>query len=210
MDTYLYLVRHGQTDLDKKGILHSTMDCGLNEKGESEAKLLANVLSHHPISCVYSSNLRRALETAKPIAKACKCEVRTEKSLSEKKLGKAEGMHISEYQNIFMDALLRHSEMNFYERLFNKIVDDSESHIDLAERILPTIHALCEQHPDEHLVIVTHDWVLKILMILIGKFDESSIEIESGAVVEMKGNGKELAILSTQGVCAEKLQAGEL
>lgn len=209
METYLYLVRHGETDLDKKGIMHSESDCSLNKKGEAEAELLAEVLGHHPIHAIYTSQMKRAFDTATLIASRHNCDVVIEEGVSERRLGKAEGMHKSEYENIFMEAMLKHSELNFYEKLFNKIIDDGESHIDLAERVLPTLHTICERHKGKHVVIVTHDWIIKILMILIGKYDESSIEIESGAVVEMKGNGKELAILSKQGVFAEKLKASE-
>ena len=99
--------------------------------------------------------------------------------------------------------------VGFYERLFHKITDSAESDIDLAERVLPALHKISAENLNKDLLIVTHSNILKLLMVLIGKYDEDSIEIERGAVLEMKGDGKQLTILSNQGITGHRASVAE-
>lgn len=62
------LVRHGETDWNLKKIFRGRLDIELNETGIEQACLLGKYLSQQKITAVYSSPLRRALETAKAIA----------------------------------------------------------------------------------------------------------------------------------------------
>ena len=115
-----------------------------------------------------------------------------------------EGMGIEEFNIRYKEQIQNHFSLGYYERLFNKIVEDQESAIDLAERTLPALHTICKAHRDEHIVVVTHEWVIKLLLILIGKYKEESLEIENGAVLEMAGNGSRLEIVTMQGIKVEK------
>ncbi|MCY4475857.1 MAG: histidine phosphatase family protein [Chloroflexi bacterium] len=64
----IYLVRHGETEgnLDDKAQGH--FDASLTERGEIQAEAVAKRLSNIEFSAIYSSDLRRAFETAKAIA----------------------------------------------------------------------------------------------------------------------------------------------
>lgn len=65
----LILVRHGETEENRKGILQGHMDNQLTEKGIEQAKTLAESLENEKIDAIYSSDLARAKNTAKEIAK---------------------------------------------------------------------------------------------------------------------------------------------
>lgn len=77
--TIFYLVRHGQID---RKIDHA--DPPLSPQGRVEAEQVAAYLRPHPIVRVYASPLRRAQETAAPIAAVFGLPIITESRLRER------------------------------------------------------------------------------------------------------------------------------
>lgn len=65
----LILTRHGQTVENKEGIIQGHLPGKLSKKGIRQAKKLALRLKDEKIDCIYSSDLKRAVDTAKEIAK---------------------------------------------------------------------------------------------------------------------------------------------
>jgi probable phosphoglycerate mutase len=65
--TRVYIVRHGQTEENKQKIIQGHLDTILNYEGERQADLVATALKDIPFDVAYSSNLKRATDTAKRI-----------------------------------------------------------------------------------------------------------------------------------------------
>lgn len=64
----IVLVRHGNTDWDLEQIFRGRSDIDLNDVGIKQVQLLAQYLEAVQIEAVYSSPLRRALQTAAMVA----------------------------------------------------------------------------------------------------------------------------------------------
>ncbi|MGH9138006.1 MAG: histidine phosphatase family protein [Acidimicrobiales bacterium] len=64
----VYLVRHGRTGLNAAGVLRGHLDPPLDAVGEAEAKALGEIFAPVALAAVVSSPLRRAVQTAGPIA----------------------------------------------------------------------------------------------------------------------------------------------
>lgn len=64
----LYLIRHGQAGNNVGAIDESDADLGLTETGREQARRLGERMAEYGVDAIYSSPLKRALETAKPIA----------------------------------------------------------------------------------------------------------------------------------------------
>ncbi|WP_419873346.1 histidine phosphatase family protein [Candidatus Pristimantibacillus sp. PTI5] len=60
----IYVIRHGQTDLNKEGRLQGRQGLQLNEFGIEQAKSLRERLKDIKFNLVYSSPQRRAIQTA--------------------------------------------------------------------------------------------------------------------------------------------------
>jgi len=65
----LYLVRHGETDANKNGIIQGQTDTQLNNVGIGQAVLVAEALRSIPFDKAYTSDLARASATADAILK---------------------------------------------------------------------------------------------------------------------------------------------
>ena len=65
MTTRLWLVRHAETEWSRSGRLCGWTDVALNERGRQQARALAERLVGHRFTTAWSSDLRRAVETAR-------------------------------------------------------------------------------------------------------------------------------------------------
>ncbi|RPD66483.1 phosphoglycerate mutase-like protein [Lentinus tigrinus ALCF2SS1-7] len=63
----VYIVRHGETDFNRQGIVQGQIDTPLNDAGVEQAQLAALALQDTPFDVAYSSDLQRARRTAEII-----------------------------------------------------------------------------------------------------------------------------------------------
>ena len=66
--TKVMLVRHGETDWNRKEVFRGRIDVELNQNGREQARALADATRIFQIDAIYSSPLSRSLETAKIVA----------------------------------------------------------------------------------------------------------------------------------------------
>lgn len=60
----IYIIRHGKTDWNDKGLLQGTTDIELNEEGIKETKGLVKKIDLSKIDICFCSPLKRARQTA--------------------------------------------------------------------------------------------------------------------------------------------------
>ena len=88
----LLLIRHGENEYVKTSRLAGRLPwVHLNEQGQKQAQALGDALKGVPIRALYSSPLERAMETAAPIASACKLQIVQEPDLMDTNVGKWQG-----------------------------------------------------------------------------------------------------------------------
>ena len=84
----IFLIRHGESKANAQGVhAGQRVDSPLSKKGKEQAGKVRDKLRNEKIDAIYSSDLLRALQTAKIIAKAHKLEVKTDKRLREYDMG---------------------------------------------------------------------------------------------------------------------------
>jgi len=83
----VYLARHGQTPLNESGVLRGRADPPLDETGREQASRLGAVLGPRNPSLVVASPLRRAVQTAQPVADEAGLTVTTDQCLVDRDYG---------------------------------------------------------------------------------------------------------------------------
>ncbi|MBQ3325530.1 histidine phosphatase family protein [Candidatus Saccharibacteria bacterium] len=90
----LYVVRHGETDSNVKGIVSGVQDEGINKNGIKQAQAINQKLEGVKFVAVYVSPMARAVETAEIVVPEYKYNV--DSRISERELGDLKGYAISE------------------------------------------------------------------------------------------------------------------
>ena len=62
----LYLVRHGQTDMNKRNMFYGWTDADINETGVQQAEQLRQYFRQIPIDAIYSLSLIHISEPTRP------------------------------------------------------------------------------------------------------------------------------------------------
>jgi broad specificity phosphatase PhoE len=83
---FIFVVRHGETKANEKGIEAGPLDYPLAKKGVKEVQFIAKTLSDAKIKEVYSSPVYRAVQTAKILARPHKLKVKAMSELTEAKI----------------------------------------------------------------------------------------------------------------------------
>ena len=87
----LHFVRHGETEWNREQRVQGVADVPLSAIGREQAQALAASLAERPIRAIYASDLRRALETAEPLAARLGLPVLPTPALRERNFGVNEG-----------------------------------------------------------------------------------------------------------------------
>jgi len=149
------IVRHGQTEWNTRGIRQGNLDSRLTEKGFAQAKALAQRLAREQFTALYSSDLGRALQTAKEVSSVTGHEIITDARLRERHLGIFQGLSGEEIKQ-------RHPEEYKLHRSLGPdyVIPGGESVKQQVARNIPYLNEIGEKHLGETIVVVTHGGVL--------------------------------------------------
>jgi len=153
--TQLIIVRHGQTRWNLKGIRQGHLDSELTAEGVAQAKALGQRLARERFTALYSSDLGRAVETARLIAAVTGHEIVTNERLRERHLGIFQGFSGDEIKEKFPEEYRLHRTVGPYY-----VVPGGESTLQQVERNVAYLKNLCEKHAGETIVAVTHGGVV--------------------------------------------------
>ncbi|MEK7616380.1 MAG: histidine phosphatase family protein [Patescibacteria group bacterium] len=97
----IFVIRHGETDLNKTGILQGQrQDAELNESGREQAKQTLQALPEHVFTICFSSPLKRARQTAEIIAEHFRLPIIFRDELKEKDYGSLSGKSFEEVKKV--------------------------------------------------------------------------------------------------------------
>jgi len=103
--TTLWLLRHGETPLSIERRFSGRGEPTLSDRGFAQAKAAAQRLGEIDIAAVVSSPLKRATQTARPVADAIGVEVQVEDDLVETDFGEWEGLTFAEVRKRWPEEL---------------------------------------------------------------------------------------------------------
>ena len=138
--TTILLARHGQTDWNRQLRFQGHADEPLNETGRAQAHKLSSRLRDEPIAAVYSSDLRRASETAEIVAATMELPIVLDRRLREIDVGSWEGR-----TRIDLDGAGW----------------DGETYDAHRRRVVASLKSIARSHPDDCVLVVAHGGTLR-------------------------------------------------
>jgi broad specificity phosphatase PhoE len=173
--TTLILARHGETDWNRDGRFQGHADPPLNDDGREQARRLAAMLADERIDAIYSSDLRRAHETAEIVAAHNDLDVVVDPDLRERDVGEWSGLTMPEIEERYPDELRRFRDEG---------VSVGESREALANRVVAAVRRIAAAHPGGTVLIVTHGGALRTLRHAAGG-DLGGPVVRNGHVLKM-------------------------
>lgn len=156
--TKLYLIRHGETDWNKQGKYTGQMDIPINEIGREQAKKVAEEMKTLEPVVIYSSDLKRALETAQAISEELNIPIIKDERLREIRQGEWEGMHVNKIKMQYTEEFAARKE-----NPLTVAAPGGESIGDVEIRVRSLLVDITQKHPNSEVVVSSHGIVLGII-----------------------------------------------
>lgn len=157
--TRVIAIRHGLTDWNAELRLQGHTDIPLNAEGRAQAARLREALRDEPLDAVYTSDLRRAHDTARAVAAARGAPLHVEPGLRERGFGGLEGATHGEIEARWPDVAAR------WRKRDPQFVPPGggESLVDFHARCIAAATRLAAAHAGGAIALVAHGGVLDSL-----------------------------------------------
>ncbi|MCG0278657.1 MAG: alpha-ribazole phosphatase [Thermanaeromonas sp.] len=197
--TRIYLIRHGETAWNEAGRYQGHRDIELSSRGLKQALLLRQRLQKEDIKAIYTSDLRRARDTASIIAQAHGLAVNELPSLRELNFGLWEGLTYREISSQYPEEWKK-----WVAHPGNVRVPGGESYLELQNRVYQTFQEIVARHPGENLAIVAHGGTLRVIIcraLGLGLEGLWRFRLDNGSISILDWCGSSCVLASLNDVC---------
>ncbi len=148
--TAVHLARHGESDWNAANRFQGHSDRPLTELGRRQAEALADELEGTTaLTAVYSSPLRRALDTAALVGARLGLAPIPVEDLREVDVGTWTGLSRAEVERQFPDAFRRWLDGG-------EGWEQGETYADMSSRVLGALFGLAAAHDTQEILVVSH------------------------------------------------------
>ncbi|WP_125153208.1 alpha-ribazole phosphatase [Clostridium rectalis] len=151
----IFLLRHGETEHNMKKLYYGKLDALLNEQGIKQAEIVKERLKNIRFNAVYTSEMKRAVDTAKIVLKDKKYKIIKDSRINEMDLGIFEGKSYKEIEKLYPEEW-----KNWCENWKEFAPPKGESFIQFYGRIKSFFEDILKLK-EENILIVTHGGVIK-------------------------------------------------
>ena len=157
--TRILAIRHGETAWNRETRIQGSTDIGLNDSGLAQARCVAQALCEDTVHAVYSSDLRRARQTAEAICASTGAPLTLDAGLRERRFGVFEGLTWAEIAERFPSESLRwrQRDLSFAAK------GGGEALPEFYARCIGAVRQIADAHPGQTVVIVAHGGVMDCL-----------------------------------------------
>lgn len=161
--TTLLLARHGETDWNRDERFQGHADTSLNARGREQAHELAEEVNG--VEVIYSSDLKRAIETAEVVAERLGLEVTVDSRLRERGFGAWEGLTRAEIEASFRE------EFDRWRSGDGGGAPDAEAQEAFAARIEAFLTDVLARHPDQTVLVIAHGGSIRVVQAVASGLD---------------------------------------
>jgi len=200
---HFYIVRHGETEWNRAGILQGQLDSPLTEAGIRQAITRSGTFKKIQFADAFSSDLFRAQKTAEVIVAERNIAVKTTRLLRERSFGAYDGKEIKIFLEELSDLLEAYEALTEDKQFSHRIRHDIESDDDIASRMLTFIRETAVAYPEKNVLVVAHGGIIRATLVKLGfassrELPPQSIENLGYAVVD--SDGVDFFVKKTQGI----------
>jgi 2,3-bisphosphoglycerate-dependent phosphoglycerate mutase len=179
----LILLRHGESQWNLENRFTGWVDVPLSERGEAEARAAGEKLRGRRIDVLYTSVLRRAIDTADLALQAAglgELPTRRDAALNERMYGDLQGLNKAAAAEKFGAE-----QVKLWRRSYDVRPPGGESLADTAARVLPywEAHILPELKAGRNVLVAAHGNSLRALVMHLDGLDHEQVlklEIPTG------------------------------
>lgn len=157
-DTHLIAIRHGETLWNRQGRLQGDLDSALTTEGRAQADALGQRLGNEAFDHLYSSDLGRAVATARAVAARSGHALLTDARLRERHLGIFGGLTETEIAHQYPAEWT-----NWNKRDPTWVVPGGESLQQAQQRAIAAFTGLAARHQGQTLAAICHGGILALL-----------------------------------------------
>ena len=150
----LYLIRHGESLFNAQRRIQGQSDVALSPLGLRQAAALTTALGSLDIDAIYASPLRRAMQTAEPLAAALRRTICIDDRLKEINAGEFQGLEWSEIEQQWPEAAV-----HWRQQTPDFVVPGGESRRAAADRGRAALEAIYAAG-HRQVIVVSHGGVL--------------------------------------------------
>lgn len=203
--TKFYLVRHGESEWNHQKRVQGQQNTLLTEKGRLQAKKTASRLLNENIDAIYSSDLKRASETAGIIGNVLDLNVTPLKCLREIFFGPWEGQNFELLDKKYEEE---HKLWLMEPHKFN--IEGAETLYQLQKRAMSGINKILDKDIGKDILIVSHGATLKTIVLglldmELKYFNKLTLGNASISIIEFRDYNKVLKLFNDTSHLREEL-----
>lgn len=174
--TTIYLIRHAQAEGNLYRIVQGHMNSYITEKGRRQIDALAERFRTVELQALYSSDLRRTLETAGAITRFHELEIIKTPRLREISLGICEGMSFGQMHDHDPE------QMDYFNNDPERWhAEGAESFVECTERMTSVLRQIAEENDGKTVAVVSHGMAIRsFLARVLGVKSEDIKELPHG------------------------------
>ena len=187
--TKIILIRHGESLGNIQKIFLGHTDWDLTERGYEQAKKMARYIDNFDIDVIYASDLKRAYNTAKEVAKRRNMDIIKTKEFREIFAGEWEGKSYAELDEKYPEA-----RKCWGEDIGNAVCTGGESVKELQNRVVKEFYRIAEENKGKTILIGTHATPIRMIKChVLGKKTEEAKDIPwalnaSATIIDVEKN----------------------
>jgi 2,3-bisphosphoglycerate-dependent phosphoglycerate mutase len=170
--TNVLLIRHGQSKGNMERRFGGHTSTPLSARGHRQAEVTAQILKKESVTAIYSSDLARAMETARALSKLTGLPIHGTHAFRERSVGVMEGL-------TFEDAAQQHPEQYaaLLRRDFEHVLTGGESYRQLLDRAWQKLDEVIAQNRGGKIAVFSHTGTICILALhLMGALDSPELK----------------------------------
>lgn len=159
MNTEIFLIRHGETVWNTKKLIQGQLDSPLTDNGIRQSNLLSKRIKKINPDIIYTSDLKRAIDTANIINQHINKDVIKISGVRERHWGVFQGADWPKVKKFFP------TQYKYYKNdSKNYTIPNGESYNQVTKRTMDTLSDIIKNHENQKIVVVTHGGVISPLI----------------------------------------------